>query len=63
MPPLAVTARLLRAVLLPTLAPKLTVLVPAAIASACAPLTVLLKATALLLVPSVAAAASVTAPL
>ena len=60
--PAAVTARLLSAALLPTLEPKLTVLLPAVMLSANAPLTVLLKATALLVVASVLLAASVTGP-
>ena len=57
-----VAARLLSAVLLPSVEPKLTAPLPAVIVSANAPLMVLLKATALLVVASVLPAASVTAP-
>ena len=57
-----VTARLLSAVLPPTMPPKLTAPLPAVIVSACAPLMVLLKVTLLLVVASVMSADSVTAP-
>ena len=63
MPLVLVTAKLLSAVLLPTVELKLTAPLPALIASANAPLTVVLKLTALLVVASVLPAASVTAPL
>ena len=63
MPLVLVTAKLLSAVLLPTVELKLTAPLPALIVSANAPLTVVLKATALLVVASVLPAASVTAPL
>ncbi len=62
MAPLPLTARLLRLVVPPTMPPKLTLPVPAAIVSACAPLTVLLKVTALLVVVSVVLAPKVAAP-
>ena len=62
MPPVLVTAKLVSAGLLPTVEPKLTAPLPAVIVSANAPLTVLLKATALLVVASVLPAASMTAP-
>ena len=63
MPLVLLTARLVSAVPPPTMPPKLTAPVPAVIASANAPLTVLLKATALLVVASVLLAASMTGPL
>ena len=63
MPLVLVTAKLLSAVLLPTVELKLTAPLPALIVSANAPLTVVLKLTALLVVASVLPAASVTAPL
>ena len=62
MPLVLVTAKLLSAVLLPTVEPKLTAPLPALIVSANAPLTVVLKLTALLVVASVLLAARVTAP-
>ena len=62
MPLVLVTAKLLSAVLLPTVEPKLTAPLPALIVRANAPLTVLLKLTALLVVASVLLAARVTAP-
>ena len=62
MPPLAVTVRLLRAALLPTLEPKVAAPLPALTTRLKAPLTVLLKATLLLLVASVLPAARVIAP-
>ena len=62
MAPLPLTARLLRLVVPPTIPPKLTAPVPAAIVSACAPLMVLLKVTALLVVVRVVLAPSVVAP-
>ncbi len=61
--PLPVTLRLLRLVVPPTTPPKLTAPLPCAIVSACAPLTVLLKVTALLVVVSVVPAPRVTASL
>ena len=63
MPLVLVTAKLLSAVLLPTVELKLTAPLPALIVSANAPLTVVLKLTALLVVASVLLAARVTAPL
>ena len=62
MPLVLVTAKLLSAVLLPTVELKLTAPLPALIVSANAPLTVVLKLTALLVVASVLLAARVTAP-
>ena len=61
MPPVPVMATLLSAVLLPTVELKLTAPLPAVTASANAPLTVLLKLTALLVVASVLLAARATA--
>ena len=63
MPPVAVTVTLLSAVVPPTMPPKVSAPLPAAIVSACAPLMVLLKVALLSVVVSVAAEPSVTAPL
>ena len=57
-----VTARLPSAVVPPTMPLKVTTPLPAVIVSACAPLTVLLKVTLLLVVASVLPAPIVTAP-
>ena len=63
MPPVLLTARLVSAVLPPTMPPKLTAPLPAVTVRVYAPLTVLLKLTLLSVVASVLLAASVTGPL